>query len=160
MHLNFLGVYIAETVHPSIRNNLTIIPSIFMSAGFLFTWVIGYFETWRNTAYILTIPSIMVSLCLIALPESPYWLVEAQKIDLAKYVITTKHLPVIIWKKLINYVLFFFHFSENHSNSFEEVVMILQRKSMKWKKNMNTTRKHLKEQERHQYSNQYYHCLS
>ena len=159
MHLNFLGVYIAETVHPSIRNNLTIIPSIFMSAGFLFTWVIGYFETWRNTAYILTIPSIMVSLCLIALPESPYWLVEAQKIDLAKYVITTKHLPKIIFKKLINYVLFF-HFSEHHSNSFEEVVMILQRKSMKLKKNMITTRKHLKEQERHRYSNQYYHCLS
>ena len=90
MHLNFLGVYIAETVHPSIRNNLTIIPSIFMSA------------------YILTIPSIMVSLCLIALPESPYWLVEAQKIDLAKYVITTKHLPKIIWKSMSCFFFFIF----------------------------------------------------
>ena len=58
-----------------------------MSAGFLLTWVVGYFETWRNTAYILTIPSILVSLCLIALPESPYWLVEANKTDLAKYVL-------------------------------------------------------------------------
>ena len=37
---DLLGVYIAETVHPSIRNNLTIIPSIFMSAGFLLTWVV------------------------------------------------------------------------------------------------------------------------
>ena len=58
-----------------------------MSAGFLFTWVVGYFETWRNTAYILTIPSILVSLFLIPLPESPYWLVEANKKELAKYVL-------------------------------------------------------------------------
>ena len=80
------GVYIAESAHPKIRNNLTILPSILMSFGIWFVWTLGYFVSWRTTAFLCIIPNIIVILCLIPLPESPYWLVEAGKIDLAEYV--------------------------------------------------------------------------
>ena len=80
-----IGVYTAETVHPKIRNNLTILPSIFVGIGMLFVWIIGYFATWRITAYILAIPNILIFLWLLPLPESPYWLIEANEVDLAEY---------------------------------------------------------------------------
>ena len=60
-----------------------------MAAGTLFVWIAGYFESWRTTAFLCMIPNIIVVLGLIPFPESPYWLIEADKIDLAKYV---KHL--------------------------------------------------------------------
>ena len=80
-----IGVYTAETVHPKIRNNLTILPSIFTSIGMLSVWIIGFFAHWRTTAYIFMIPHIVIFLCMLPLPESPYWLIEANKIDLAEY---------------------------------------------------------------------------
>ena len=80
-----LGVYTAETVHPKIRNNLTILPSIFTCIGMLSVWIIGFFAHWRTTAYIFMIPHIVIFLCMLPLPESPYWLIEANKIDLAEY---------------------------------------------------------------------------
>ena len=85
MCLIYLGVYTAETVHPKIRNNLTILPSIFVGLGMLFVWIIGYLVTWRITAYILALPNILIFLSLLLLPESPYWLIEANEIDLAEY---------------------------------------------------------------------------
>ena len=88
-----LGVYTAETVHPKIRNNLTILPSIFVGLGMLFVWIIGYLVTWRITAYILALPNILIFLSLLLLPESPYWLIEANKIDLAEY---EKYLLIIL----------------------------------------------------------------
>ena len=64
---------------------MTILPSIFVGLGMLFVWIIGYLVTWRITAYILALPNILIFLCLLLLPESPYWLIEANKIDLAEY---------------------------------------------------------------------------
>ena len=63
-----------------------------MAAGTLFVWIAGYFESWRTTAFLCMIPNIIVVLGLIPFPESPYWLIEADKVDLAKYV---KHLLIL-----------------------------------------------------------------
>ena len=82
---NIPGVYIAETVHPKLRNNLIIIPDLFLAIGTLSAWVVGYFLDWRNTAFVEMIPSALLILTMIFFPESPYWLVEAGKIDLARY---------------------------------------------------------------------------
>ena len=64
---------------------MTILPSIFVGLGMLFVWIIGYLVTWRITAYILALPNILIFLSLLLLPESPYWLIEANEIDLAEY---------------------------------------------------------------------------
>ena len=87
---------------------MTILPSIFVGLGMLFVWIIGYLVTWRITAYILALPNILIFLCLLLLPESPYWLIEANKIDLAEY---EKYL-LIIFSTLLQ--LISNQFSGNH----------------------------------------------
>ena len=47
-----------------------------LSIGYLLSWILGYFFTWRMTAYLLTIPLIMLTMLIIPLPETPYWFVE------------------------------------------------------------------------------------
>ena len=82
--------YISETVHPKIRGRLVIIPAFMMAIGLLLTWILGfktsmgYVTTWRITAYLLTIPPILLSVLIFSLPESPYWLIERNNIKAAK----------------------------------------------------------------------------
>ena len=82
--------YISETVHPKIRGKLVIIPAFMMAIGLFLTWILGfktsmgYVTTWRITAYLLTIPPILLSVLIFSLPESPYWLIERNNIKAAK----------------------------------------------------------------------------
>ena len=52
-HIPSVVPYISETVHPNIRGTLATLPAFMMAAGMLMVWIIGYFLTWRMTAYIL-----------------------------------------------------------------------------------------------------------
>ena len=76
--------YISETVHPSIRGSLATLPAFMMASGMLMVWIIGYFLTWRMTAYLLTIPPILLTLLILLLPETPYWLIENNDNEAAK----------------------------------------------------------------------------
>ena len=71
-------------MHPSLRGSLVILPGIFMTFGQLVSWILGYFLSWRTTAYVLIAPSLLLMLLFISFPESPYWLVEKSKLKLAK----------------------------------------------------------------------------
>ena len=84
LHMSSVGVYISETVHPKIRGTLVILPAFFMACGMLTVWILGYFFTWRTTAFLVMIPMVVLFIGLIPLPESPYWLVEDGKHSLAK----------------------------------------------------------------------------
>ena len=80
----FLGVYISETVHPKVRGSLLVVRGLFSALGKLFTWIVAYFLSWRETSYVLMItPSLMVIIMLF-LPESPYWLIEVDQTDAAR----------------------------------------------------------------------------
>ena len=48
-----------------------------------FVWIIGFYLDWRMTAYILTIPPIVMTLSIIMLPETPYWLIENNNYEAA-----------------------------------------------------------------------------
>ena len=48
-----IGVYISETVHPSIRSSLMALPAFIIAFGQLLVWTLGYFLPWRMTAYVL-----------------------------------------------------------------------------------------------------------
>ena len=54
-------------------------PGIFLALGSLFVWFISYFLTWRMTAFVLIIPPLMLTILLLGLPETPYWLVSKNK---------------------------------------------------------------------------------
>ena len=76
IYLSSIGVYISETVHPSIRASLVILPAFFMAFGLLLVWIIGFFLSWRTTALILMAPPTLLTLLMLPLPETPYWLIE------------------------------------------------------------------------------------
>ena len=38
------GAYISETVHPDIRGSMLTLPPFFLSTGYLYGWVIGYYR--------------------------------------------------------------------------------------------------------------------
>merc|ERR1712079_336615 len=76
--------YISETVHPSIRGSLVTLPAFMMAGGMLMVWIIGYFLTWRMTAYLLIIPPILLTLLILLFPETPYWLIENNDNEAAK----------------------------------------------------------------------------
>ena len=76
--------YISETVHPKIRGSLATLPPFMMAFGMLVTWILGYFLSWRMTAYLLIIPPLILTIFLLPLPETPYWLIENNNSKAAK----------------------------------------------------------------------------
>ena len=80
----YTAIYISETVHPMIRGTLLVVPNLFFCVGTLFIWVISYFYSWRTTAYFATIPPALLCICMIFLPETPYWLIENNNIEAAR----------------------------------------------------------------------------
>ena len=84
LFVSSLGVYISETVHPSIRNSLVILPVCFMAFGQLMVWFLGYYVGWRITALMVSIPITVFFAMMYFLPETPYWLVENDRIESAK----------------------------------------------------------------------------
>ena len=80
----FLGVYISELAHPKLRGSLLVLPGFFLAFGMLYVWILSYFLTWRITAFASMIPSILLTITLAFLPESPYWLIEDNKESCAK----------------------------------------------------------------------------
>jgi ABC-type multidrug transport system fused ATPase/permease subunit len=69
-------IYISETAHPKIRGSLVTLDAFALATGYLGTWILSYFLTWRMTAYLLIIPPMILIMLLFPLPETPYWLVE------------------------------------------------------------------------------------
>ena len=66
------------------RGSLLVVRSLFSALGKLFTWIVAYFLSWRETSYVLMItPSLMVIIMLF-LPESPYWLIEVDQTEAAR----------------------------------------------------------------------------
>ena len=77
-------IYISETAHPNIRGRLITLDAFQISFGFLVSWIIGHFFTWRIHAFILCIPPVLLIMLLLLLPESPYWLIENNKNECAR----------------------------------------------------------------------------
>ena len=77
------NVYIAETVHPDVRATLASITGFAYSLGICTLWFLGYFFSWKTVAFLSTIPTILVFLGFLYLPDSPYWLVQNQQTEKA-----------------------------------------------------------------------------
>ena len=55
-----------------------------MTFGQLISWILGYFLDWRTVAFVLMAPPLLLMLLFIPFPETPYWLVENNKFNMAK----------------------------------------------------------------------------
>ena len=84
LHSSAVMPYISETVHPTVRPSLMSLPGFMVAFGLLLVWTLGYFLTWRYTAYVLVICPILLTVLISILPETPYWLIEQNKDTEAK----------------------------------------------------------------------------
>ena len=82
--IHFLGVYVAEFAHPTIRANLNLITAFAIAVGQAMTLNLEYFLDYRQVSWILIVPPSLVMLMLFWLPESPFWLIKADKTEEAK----------------------------------------------------------------------------
>ena len=57
-----------------------------MVVGSASIWIVAYFLSWKYTALVSIIPLVILFSIMIILPETPYWLIEAEKLDLARYI--------------------------------------------------------------------------
>ena len=69
----------SETIHPSIRSSLMALPAFMIAFGQLLVWILGYFLPWRTTAYILSAPPVLLTIFILPLPETPYWLIDKNR---------------------------------------------------------------------------------
>lgn len=87
-------VYAAEVSPASSRGFITSFPEVFINAGILFGYISNYAFSklptnlgWRFMLGIGAIPSVFLALVVIAMPESPRWLVMQGQLGLAKRVL-------------------------------------------------------------------------
>uniref|UniRef100_A0A1B0D0W2 Facilitated trehalose transporter Tret1 n=1 Tax=Phlebotomus papatasi TaxID=29031 RepID=A0A1B0D0W2_PHLPP len=73
-------IYVSECSDPKIRGVLASFPSIAMSLGIVFSYVIGSFLTWRQQAWFGCGVAVIQFLAIVFLPESPVWLKSKKKI--------------------------------------------------------------------------------
>ena len=87
-------VYTAEISPAMSRGFLTSLPEFFITFGILLGYIVNYalaslppHINWRIMLGLATIPSIVIALGVIAMPESPRWLVMQGRVDQAKEVL-------------------------------------------------------------------------
>ena len=80
-YLSSVMPYISETVHPNSRGRLASLPTFMRTSGMLLVWTLGYFLSWRMTAYILIIPPTLLTILIFFLPETPFWLIDHNKFE-------------------------------------------------------------------------------
>ena len=80
-YYNIPAVYISEISHKSLRNKLGALPSQFLAAGFLLSYILGYFTGWRTTSLICSGVSMLAAFLSLLLPETPYWLIQHDRMQ-------------------------------------------------------------------------------
>lgn len=87
-------VYVAELSPALTRGFLTSLPEVFISVGILIGYISNYAlsglpsdTSWRLMLGLAAFPAIVVALGVLAMPESPRWLVMKGKIEEAKKVL-------------------------------------------------------------------------
>ncbi|XP_027358635.1 probable polyol transporter 6 [Abrus precatorius] len=87
-------VYVAELSPALTRGFLTSLPEVFISVGILFGYVSNYALSglpndinWRIMLGLASLPAIAVALGVLAMPESPRWLVMKGRFEEAKQVL-------------------------------------------------------------------------
>ncbi|GLT98071.1 hypothetical protein SLE2022_155950 [Rubroshorea leprosula] len=87
-------VYTAEVSPASTRGFLTSFPEVFINAGILLGYVSNYafsklplFLTWRMMLGVGAVPSVLLTIVVLVMPESPRWLVMQGRLGEAKRVL-------------------------------------------------------------------------
>ena len=75
------GAYISETSEKGNRTKIGIFQALHCSAGFIISYGLGYLCGWRVTCFVMVIVTLSSSFLVLVLPESPYWLIENDRLE-------------------------------------------------------------------------------
>ena len=78
------AVFISEMSHKSLRNKLGAMPTQLYAMGFLLAYLMGYFSGWRMIAFTCSGISFLSTVLPLFLPETPYWLIQRNKVKEAE----------------------------------------------------------------------------
>ena len=83
----FIGIFIAETAHASMRRMLGPFQIIGLSFGELLSYMLPAFLPWRLSKLILSqVVCLPATFAILLCEETPHWLVKKGRIDDAEYV--------------------------------------------------------------------------
>ena len=74
-----VGAYISETTEKELRKVLSLFKSVQTSIGFFITYSLGFLIGWRLSCFVMVAITLVSSLLLLFLPETPYWLIEKDR---------------------------------------------------------------------------------
>ena len=74
-----VGAYISETTEKELRKVLSLFKSVQTSIGFFITYSLGFLIGWRLSCFVMVAITLVSSLLLLLLPETPYWLIEKDR---------------------------------------------------------------------------------
>jgi len=74
-----VNIYVSELSPANLRGALGTLFQVHVVAGLLFAYLCGVFLPWRPMAWLVVILSGFVTLLLLAVPESPQWLLQRGK---------------------------------------------------------------------------------
>ncbi|HEV7933778.1 MAG TPA: sugar porter family MFS transporter [Actinomadura sp.] len=94
---NMVPVYIAEVAPAKIRGRLMVLFQLMVAIGQLISYLCGWALAgsggWRTMFALAAIPAVILFLGMLALPESPRWLVERGQVDQARVVLARLRRP-------------------------------------------------------------------
>ncbi|KAK8391431.1 hypothetical protein O3P69_017191 [Scylla paramamosain] len=72
--LSSVSVYSSEIPEARIRGRLSSMTSFFITLGIVLSYIAGIFLPWRYSCYVCAAPAFLSAAIMLAMPESPYWL--------------------------------------------------------------------------------------
>ncbi|XP_047498449.1 facilitated trehalose transporter Tret1-like [Penaeus chinensis] len=75
---------VAELCPPRIRGLASVLPELFGCVGLLASYLLASLLSWDKATAVAAAPFLPLSLMILLVPESPYWLVRKKKIDAAE----------------------------------------------------------------------------
>ncbi|XP_047498447.1 facilitated trehalose transporter Tret1-like [Penaeus chinensis] len=74
----------AELFPAHIRGVATALPEVFLCAGLMLSYLLASVLPWDTATAVSAAPFLLLSVMMLLVPESPYWLVRKNKIDAAE----------------------------------------------------------------------------
>ena len=77
----FSDAYISEIAHPDCRATLSSFIGLALTSGNSVSWILSHYVSWRTIAGLVPILLLMSMVTLSFFPETPYWLVDTDKLE-------------------------------------------------------------------------------
>lgn len=79
--ISVVSVYIAEIAPPHVRGILMSLHEVFANLGILVIYVAGSVIPWNWLAIVCVFPPVILTCCMLPMPESPRWLVMKGRLE-------------------------------------------------------------------------------